>query len=144
MVISPITGMRAAPRGATYAVAKAADIHLAATAAHELARFGIRVNAVSPGSIWFPGGSWDSSRRTTQTAFAAFRKTQVPLGWLGRPEEVADVVVFLLSRRASWISGAAIVVDGGQRDASAAVRTSRGTTPEKGEAAAGQAVRMVS
>jgi 3-oxoacyl-[acyl-carrier protein] reductase len=118
VIISSITGMRPAPR-TSYAVAKAAEIHLAATAAAELAAFNIRVNAVSPGSILFPGGGWDAFQRDNPETFAAFLESQFPLGRLGRPQEVADVVAFLLSRRASWISGANIVVDGAQQYPSA-------------------------
>ncbi len=118
VIISSITGMRPAPR-TTYAVAKAAEIQLAATAAAELATWSIRVNAVSPGSILFPGGSWEAFGRDNPEAFARFVGTQFPLGRLGRPEEIADVVTFLLSGRASWITGANIVVDGGQRYPSA-------------------------
>jgi 3-oxoacyl-[acyl-carrier protein] reductase len=113
VIISSITGMRPAPRTA-YAAAKAAEIHLAAAAAQELAPAGIRVNAVSPGSIMFPGGGWDSFQRDHPEDFAVFLASQFPFGRLGRPEEIADVVSFLLSARASWISGANIAVDGGQ------------------------------
>lgn len=113
VIISSITGMRPAPR-TNYAVAKAAEIHLAAVAAAELAADGIRVNAVSPGSIMFPGGGWAAFRQENPDAFATFLQTQFPFRRLGRPEEVADVVTFLLSRRASWITGANIVVDGAQ------------------------------
>ena len=113
VIISSVTGMRPAPRTA-YAAAKAAEIHLAATAAQELAPAGVRVNCVSPGSIMFPGGGWDSFQQANPEDFAAFVDTQFPFGRLGRLTEVADVVTFLLSDRASWVSGANVAVDGAQ------------------------------
>ena len=98
----------------TYNAAKAAMISLSKEMARELAPQGIRVNSVAPGSILFPGGSWEKRQQDNPEGIAAFVKAELPFGRFGKPEEVADVVVFLASDRAQWVSGACITVDGCQ------------------------------
>jgi 3-oxoacyl-[acyl-carrier protein] reductase len=93
---------------------KAAEISLAKSLARELAPWNIRVNSVAPGSIFFPGGSWDRRMQADPEGITAFMKREIPAGRFGKPEEVADIVVFLCSERASWVTGACLNVDGGQ------------------------------
>jgi 3-oxoacyl-[acyl-carrier protein] reductase len=112
-MISSIWG-REAGGAPGYNVAKAGVIALAKALARDHARHGIRVNSVAPGSILFPGGGWDRRQQADPAAIAAMVKSELPFGRFGTPEEVADVVAFLASPRASWIAGACIVVDGGQ------------------------------
>ena len=95
-----------------YGASKAAQIFMAEPLALELVRDRIRVNVVSPGSILFEGGGWDTRRRTEPEKFAAYERNGFPAGRLGTPEEVADVVVFLVSDRARWVNGANVRVDG--------------------------------
>jgi len=113
VIIASIFGREAGGR-MTYNALKAADISLAKSLAQELAPSNIRVNSVSPGSILFEGGSWWRRQQADPEGLAAFISRELPFGRLGRPEEVGDVVAFLCSARASWISGTSIVVDGCQ------------------------------
>lgn len=113
VIIASISGWKPAPRP-QYGAAKAAEIYLAMELGRELAPERIRVNAVSPGSIIFPGGGWDSLRARDPQRVERFVERDFPSGRLGTPEEVADVVAFLLSERASWVSGTQICVDGAQ------------------------------
>ncbi|MFI5341928.1 MAG: SDR family NAD(P)-dependent oxidoreductase, partial [Candidatus Methylomirabilales bacterium] len=111
--ISSIWG-REAGGTATYNALKAAEISLTKSMARELAPLRIRVNSVAPGSIFFSGGSWDRRLQADPEGITAFMQREIPSGRFGKPEEVADVVVFLCSERASWVTGACLNVDGGQ------------------------------
>ena len=100
--------------GPSYNLAKAAEISLAKTMARDLARDAIRVFSVAPGSVLFQGGSWERRQREDPGAIAAFVEREIPWGRFGTVEEIADVVAFLVSERASWVVGTSVVVDGGQ------------------------------
>jgi 3-oxoacyl-[acyl-carrier protein] reductase len=113
IMIASIWGRESGGR-MTYNAVKAAQISLAKAMAQQLAADNIRVNSVAPGSILFPGGSWDRRRLDDPEGIAEFVRRELPFGRFGRPEEVGDVVAFLASGRASWISGASITVDGCQ------------------------------
>lgn len=113
VTISSISGWKPAPR-AQYGAAKAGEIFLAGALAWELGPQRIRVNTLSPGSTLFPGGGWERFQRENPVRFAEFTRREFPCGRLGTAQEIADVVVFLLSERASWINGANIPVDGAQ------------------------------
>jgi len=113
VIIASMFGREAGGR-MTYNAVKAAEISLAKSLAQQLASSNIRVNSVSPGSILFEGGSWWKRQQENPEAIAEFVRRELPFGRFGTPEEVGDVVAFLCSPRASWISGTSVVVDGCQ------------------------------
>jgi 3-oxoacyl-[acyl-carrier protein] reductase len=113
VMIASIYGRESGGR-MTYNAVKAAEISLAKSMAQELAAHNIRVNSVAPGSILFPGGSWHRRQEADPEGIAEFVRKELPFGRFGRPEEVGAAVVFLVSPRASWISGASVTVDGCQ------------------------------
>jgi 3-oxoacyl-[acyl-carrier protein] reductase len=110
---SSISALRPAGRQPPYGAIKAAAIHYTGTQAQLYAREGIRVNAVAPGSIEFPGGVWDRRKTQEPKLYQAILRS-CPFGRLGHPEEVANVVLFLASPLAAWVTGQTIAVDGGQ------------------------------
>lgn len=113
LIISSVSGWQVGG-SAAYNAAKAAEIMYARSLAKELGPFGIRANAVSPGSIMFPGGGWERRQQRDPETIADFIARDMPLGRFGTPEEIADVVAFLASDRASLVTGANVAVDGCQ------------------------------
>jgi len=113
--IASVSGMEVffGGSGAAYASVKAALISHSKSMAEALASQKIRVNAIAPGSIEFPGGIWDRVKGGNRPMYDAVLGG-IPWGRMGRPEEVADAVAFLASARASWITGVCLAVDGGQ------------------------------
>jgi 3-oxoacyl-[acyl-carrier protein] reductase len=113
VMISSIFGREWGGRPA-YNVVKAAENALSKSMSRQLAPKGIRVNAVAPGSIIFPGGSWQRRVDEQPERMAELIKNELPLGRFGYPEEVANAVTFLVSDAASLILGTCLNVDGGQ------------------------------
>jgi 3-oxoacyl-[acyl-carrier protein] reductase len=111
--ISSIAGLEATVFPPAYGAAKAALVSHAKSLAVALAPQKIRVNSVAPGSIEFPGGLWAQAKQDNPDFYGAILSS-IPSGRMGTPEEVADVVAFLVSERASWVTGVCVIVDGGQ------------------------------
>jgi 3-oxoacyl-[acyl-carrier protein] reductase len=107
------SGLNPSVRNPAYGAAKAAVIHYTRTQAAALVRQGVRVNCVAPGSIEFPGGLWEK-RKTTDPALYNGALAMCPAGRMGYPEEVANVVVFLASPLANWVTAQIVSVNGGQ------------------------------
>lgn len=110
---SSIGSFRPRTMGPPYAAMKAALNHYTRTQALALAEDRIRVNAIAPGSIEFPGGVWDRAKHEKPEQYAKVLGT-IPFGRYGMPEEVAHLALFLASPFAGWISGQIVAVDGGQ------------------------------
>ena len=112
--VSSVTGTRAFPGVLAYCVSKAGVDQLTRCAALELAPKGIRVNAVNPGVVRTNLHRRSGMDEEKYAAFVEHSKTTHPLGRIGEPEEVAELIAFLATDRSSWITGETIAIDGGR------------------------------
>ncbi|MCI1693081.1 SDR family NAD(P)-dependent oxidoreductase [Aneurinibacillus aneurinilyticus] len=111
--ISSIYGREAGGKP-TYNAAKAALISFTKALANEVIPFGIRVNGIAPGAILHSTGNWQKRMEKNPDKIKQFVESEIPAGRFGTVEEIAHVVVFLASEKASWVVGATLNVDGGQ------------------------------
>ncbi len=111
--ISSVASLRCGAPRPPYAAMKAAVNSYTVSLARLLAPKGIRVNAIAPGSIEFPGGRWERARLAGAPLYDAIRAS-IPFGRMGEPEEIADAALFLASPYARWITGQILAVDGGE------------------------------
>lgn len=112
--ISSICGKEVLNCPIAYAAAKASIMTYANNLSRPLGKRGVRVNVVTPGNIIFPGSTWENKIKENKKVVNTMLNKEVPLGRLGKPSDVANVVVFLASIKSSFITGANIIVDGGQ------------------------------
>ena len=112
--VSSVTGLRAFPGVLAYCVSKAGLDQLTRCAALELAAKGVRVNAVNPGVVITEIHKRGGMSQSDYTAFLEHSKGTHPLGRVGNASEVAELIYFLASEKASWITGATYSIDGGR------------------------------
>lgn len=112
--VSSVTGLRAFPGVLAYCVSKAGLDQLTRCAALELAAQGVRVNAVNPGVVVTEIHKRGGMTEEQYNAFLEHSKTTHPLGRVGEAKEIAELIFFLASDRASWITGATYSIDGGR------------------------------
>jgi 3-oxoacyl-[acyl-carrier protein] reductase len=111
--VSSICGVEFTGAPTDYSVAKSAVISFTKVLSHKLAP-SVRVNVISPGNILVKGGSWDRKLKDNEQAISKMLAEKVPLMRFGLPAEVADLVLFVSSARASFVTGTNIIIDGGQ------------------------------
>ena len=114
LFISSIAGVEAFGAPTDYSTAKTAVIALAKNMARKLAFDDVRVNVIAPGNVLFDGSSWDEKIKQDKKRVDKIIKSTVPMNRFATPQEIADSAVFLCSDRASFITGATLVIDGGQ------------------------------
>lgn len=113
LFISSIAGIEFIGAPVSYSISKSALITLSKNLAKKLAP-NIRVNTVAPGNIFFKGGTWDKKMQENPKKVNEMLKKKIPLQRFGKPEEVAELVYFINSDKAAFMTGSCIIFDGGQ------------------------------
>ncbi len=112
--ISSIAGVEVIGAPIHYSVAKSALISYSKNLSKLLAKENIRVNTISPGNIYFEGGTWDLKLKENKEKVLAMLEKSVPLKRFAIPEEIASLIIFMSSPRASFVTGSTLIADGGQ------------------------------
>ena len=114
LFISSIAGVEAFGAPVDYSVAKAAVISFSKNIAGKLAMDHVRVNCIAPGNVYFKSGSWDERMKADPQRIEKLIEANVPMNRFGTPEEVANIVVFICSEKASLLNGVSLSADGAQ------------------------------
>jgi 3-oxoacyl-[acyl-carrier protein] reductase len=114
VLVASIAGLESSPAPLPYSAAKAALVSYGKNLSRQVGQFNVRVNSVAPGNVLFPGGSWERHLTERRDEVLHQIESEVPLRRFGQPHEIADLIVFLSSDRAAFITGSCLVVDGGQ------------------------------
>ena len=114
LFISSIAGLECLTAPFNYSAAKAAINTFSKNLSRSLAEFSIRVNTIAPGNVKFPGGRWEEIIKSNPKGVEDYINSEVPLKRFAMPEEIAHAAAFLCSDKASFITGAVLVIDGGQ------------------------------
>jgi 3-oxoacyl-[acyl-carrier protein] reductase len=114
VLVASIVGLESTAAPLPYSAAKAALVNYSKNVALEVGKYDVRVNCVAPGNVLFPGGSWERHLSERPDDVRRQIDAEVPLRRFGRPEEIADLIVFLSSDRAAFMTGSCVVADGGQ------------------------------
>ena len=114
VLLSSLAGYEKISAPTAYAAAKNSIRTLVKYLADEYSSYGIRVNGVAPGNVFYSGGRWEELLNQDREGVKAYIDKAVPMKRFGEPEEIANIVVFLASKRAAFITGEIIKADGGQ------------------------------
>jgi 3-oxoacyl-[acyl-carrier protein] reductase len=114
LFISSIAGMETIGAPIDYSVAKSAVISFSKNLSSKVAEYGVRVNCIAPGNVYFKDGTWDEKLKADADKVKQYIASVVPMNRFGTPEEIAMPCLFLCSDRASFITGSLLCVDGGQ------------------------------